>query len=554
MLPAMLAAVCLHSAGAQEGPPRRGPAGAAGRSAREPALVLSLKSYDVLKEDLGYLFQASGQPQAAALLDGLLHVVTRGRGPAGLDTSRPLGAMIQDLEAEPLPLLFVPVSDEEQALALLSQLLPVEKTAGEIFRVSARRPFFVKLAGRWAFAALKPEQLQVLPPDPLVILGSGSREHHLALTVRVQALPSSLRQTVEAGLLSLQNQEVVRRPGQSSEHHHGQLAGQRLSSQVTIPSIRRFLAEGKEVRLGVSLSRPERRAVIDLTATAIPGSESARSFKEIEGTTSRFGFLLDGRPALALSLSLPLGDLLAQSLGELLYTARARNPSAGGTPEGRWLGRLLEMIDANVRSGRLEGVFVLRVQSPERLSIVAAGRLLRAQELNELIDEISRRASPLSEAVDIQPGVATHKGAPVHRVRLRAAPQEWRRAFGPEPTLHLAFAADLAFLALGGDSLGDVKWALDAATSPRNLGRRQPPFLFELRAGQLLPFAGALAGERRRLLEESLARDDRLSLAIEAIPDGSRLRIELEEGWLRLLGTAFQRSPGRAPGAAGRLR
>ena len=87
------------------------PAARAGAAEAKPVAVVSFAGYDALKKDLGFIGEISGTPELAQAAEGMLAIVTRFQGLAGLDKTKPIGAAIfLSEEKKPSGYLFIPVA------------------------------------------------------------------------------------------------------------------------------------------------------------------------------------------------------------------------------------------------------------------------------------------------------------------------------------------------------------------------------------------------------------------------------------------------------------
>ena len=63
-------------------------------AAMQNLAVVSISGYDELKRDVGFLGTIAGNPNIAATAEAMITMLTQGQGLAGLDTTKPFGAVV----------------------------------------------------------------------------------------------------------------------------------------------------------------------------------------------------------------------------------------------------------------------------------------------------------------------------------------------------------------------------------------------------------------------------------------------------------------------------
>ena len=125
----LLGVCCLRAAGAES-------ANGAKRLA-----VVSLAAYDELLGSLELAGKLSGRPKLAKGLQGMVTVMTQGRGLAGLDTTRPWAIVIQADGASRGGYACLPVDDLESFLEVLDLYAEqIEDLGDGVHKVKGKRP------------------------------------------------------------------------------------------------------------------------------------------------------------------------------------------------------------------------------------------------------------------------------------------------------------------------------------------------------------------------------------------------------------------------------
>ena len=130
-------------------------------------------------------------------MDGLLALVTQCKGLAGIDKTRPWGAIVQASgEADFSGYVFVPVTDFKQALGLLELYSTVDPEGG-VYKLTpkdGKKVSYVKQQGAWAFFADKPELLAHCDADPVALLGNLKKDYIVGGRIFLANVPEGLRE------------------------------------------------------------------------------------------------------------------------------------------------------------------------------------------------------------------------------------------------------------------------------------------------------------------------------------------------------------------------
>jgi hypothetical protein len=124
--------------------------------------------------------------------------------------------------------------------------------------------------------------------------------------------------------------------------------------------------------------------------------------------------------------------------------------------------------------------------------------------------------------------------------------------FGRRHGVRLAFGDDVIALTMGGNSPQRIKWLVDNIGAPSLSRSAAVPLVYELSCGKVLDALDSLENDFGRIAEvgairrRCFARDDRIGLRLERRDDGLRIRLQLEEGYLRFMSEAAASGIGKA--------
>ena len=159
-------------------------------AAMEPLAIVTLSGYDEILKDVKFVGSMAGQPQAVQQLEMMLQMFTQNKGLAGLDKTRPLGALVLSDGADFQGVLCVPVTDSGALLEVLEPFGITAQDQGDgtqSLSVGGTR-LFLRSQGPWAYISPMPQSLQNLPDDPGTYFASLAKQYDIGIRVMVQNL------------------------------------------------------------------------------------------------------------------------------------------------------------------------------------------------------------------------------------------------------------------------------------------------------------------------------------------------------------------------------
>jgi hypothetical protein len=517
-------------------------------AAMQTTAVLSITSYDNLHDDLGYLFQAAGQPQLMQMVDGLVVQMTMGKGLVGLDTSRPLGAVFQSDGQQVVPLVYLPISDAPALLELLKAVFPDQQRLEEgLYQLTGPVQVFLRLEGGFGFAALSRDHLAGTLPDPAEFISQSAKQYDLALTVNLENLPEVYRQMLLMQVQASVEKAAVRNDSESD----AQFRGRQLSAKLTATIASRLIEQGREVALGFRLSEKDKNLVVELALEAQPDSELANDLQPLSNVSSRFASLIEPNALMTFAMTCDLSDTLHETLQPLLVEAQTETLAKLAVSErlkteadrqkaSEIATRLFGVALATVDARQLDSVVTMRQSADGTITVVGTGHFAQPEQIDVAFqDAVALAIKNKNPHIDnISLNVATHKGLAIHSLEPKVVDEETKRILGEQPRLHLAFGNNATFFAVGQDSLASIERAIDSADAPAGDEYRGTPLMVQMAIAPWIELAAKTAPADRYLdlARESFSTDDRLRFALEGMPNGLRLRLELQEGFIRFMG------------------
>jgi len=526
-----------------------------------PIAVVSISGYDELMGDLGMIGKLGGTPELAKMVEGLIAMGTGGRGLAGLDKAKPLGAVVY-VDGEDFPVIgFVPVTNLKSLLGALAGAVGEAKDAGDgVYEITAgQTPLFVKEKGGWAFVASEKELLGKAPADPMKLLAGMEKKYDLAARISVKDLPEHVR-TMISGLIQMGAQQALeKQPGETDEQHalRVKLAQQSLEQTV------KQLNDLDTVLLGLNIDQKTKTAYFDLVITAKEGTETAKEAALAAKVESDMLGCLLPDAALTIRATGPITDsdrtsgkeMLTQAKQNLLKQLEDQGLSDEQVKKAKeLLDELFTLIEEGLDTKKMDLAASL-VLKADALSLLVGASVPDGAKLEAWVKKLVKAVQEEEPAVEnhVKLNAETYEGVNLH-VASAPLPTDTREAeklskiVGPELDIVLGTGPKAVYLAVGQDAEKLLKKAI--SESKRKAGTSVIPMEMSLSLGKLLQFileVGEDQGPQERMVLQTLTKmlaknagKDHITIRATAIPNGSQIRFELEEGILGVLGALPQ--------------
>lgn len=514
-----------------------------GQSAK-PVLVASLAGSDEVLSDILYLTESAGVGDFGRFAALMASPYT-----APLDKSRPTGVCVTLAGEDDVRVLsFLPVKDLKMLLMTLEeQIGKPEDVGGGVLKVAGDRPapMFIKEADGWAFIANRKEHLEDLPKDPVALLDGLDKKYTLAVRVNVGNIPAGLREMavnqLEQGLQDRVAQET------NSE----QAEAMRKLGGLAVKSISQVIQETDHLTLGWEVDKNGKKTYLDLNFTAREGTDLAKEMDLIkEGKSSFAGFLLPdaamtfhghgtSSDAEVEQITALLTQLRGQAMKGIEQDGNLANDEERQTAKAI-INQLLDVADATVKAASTDCGAAL-VLKPGELGFVAGGFVADGEKLADAIKKLAGLAAKKDPNF---PGVnfdaEKYEGVTFHtaKIPLRNANEQVRTILGEPMELVIGTGKTSAYVAFGKDPSRLLKNVLDASSS--GSGKQLPPSQLRLSLAPILAFvAAADSNPKVKAAMEAAnanAGSDTISVTATPIKNGCAVRLEIEDGVLKVVG------------------
>ncbi len=477
--------------------------------AGKPLVIVSFAGYNALRGQIDAVGKLVGNPKLADTLELILTQATQGKGPAGLDKTRPWGAaiLVNGREKGFDELLgslfaFVPVTDLKQLMALGPDPMtgrPLVPGPDGVYEIKVPgKSFFVVQKGAWAFVANDREVFKSVPADPASLLGDLPKQYTLACRISMKNLPQALRNTVNMQLQnSIQAWRMVMRMNTDNEEGYAAL----------MPTLQRFVTQLSqlfkdldEVLVGVSIDQTHNTANVDLRLTANAGSVTAKKFSQVkDATTVLSGFALpDAAVTANWAFTLDDNDLdeAKQTLARFHASINRELDNSDDLNKDQvkvakdLVSDLLGVAEKTLEGKKVDYALTVLLK-PRASTFLAGGLIVDGNQLDKvlkrLVAEIAKDDAEFGKLIKLDAEV--HEGAHLHVATIPVKSRELADLVGDEIEVAAGIAADRVYVGAGHDA---VKLLKDAISKSKAAGSKPIPAVRISVAGT--PIAKFVAG------------------------------------------------------------
>ncbi|MDX1947458.1 MAG: hypothetical protein SFU86_18800 [Pirellulaceae bacterium] len=513
----------------------------------KPVAVISMASVDETLADVGYLTTVTGMEDAGKMVRLFGAALT-----SGMDKKRPAGAFVVPLAGEFPTVAFIPVTDLKQLLTIHKEYIGEPSDEGDgVQKVGLSRTAFIKEQNGWVFIAESKDHLVDLPADPSKLLGDLPTRYNLAGKVLVQNIPQEFRQMVideiKFGLERGLDAPAIGRGDRDSIEQ---------AARTSLAQIERYLNEAEEVSLGWAIDAPTRRTYIDINVIAREGTALAKQMSQQTAMKSNFAGLKLPQASVTINIATKVAEAdLAQIKGMIggirEQLTRRIDDDPNLAPDKRGvakdiLGQLFDHLEKSWSSGVADGGAALVLEA-ESINLVAGGLSADGKELEAILKKVADLAKNEPNFPAIQFNAGKHGNVDLHKLSapIPAHEAEARNFLGEKLDVVIGTGPKAVYLAAGKSGESLLKSALDR--TPAAAETPIPPMQVEVALLPLLKFLSSVDDnpelpEVIALLEQT--GNDRLLITSQPLPRGGQVRIELQEGLLRIIGKLVERFSG----------
>jgi hypothetical protein len=522
-----------------------------------PLLVVNIASVERVLKQADVAFESAGRVELSETIGSALERVNDLKG---LDRNQPLGLLVYLQGITPQVVGFAPVENLDNLLKTI-ELGPVttKKTAEDRIEIAGpRQTLYGKLQRGYAFVSNTEEALDHEFGDPAKFTAKLSAVYDISASINLKTLPPITRDLF-LGFIRSQTEINLQRRDSEPE---GAYRIRKADGLRNLEFIEMLLSQGEELTVGWSVSPTDRSAALEAIALATPESELASNFNQLYSVKSQFANLIKDTSKFPLVASMSWKiDKSGQKFMKELFTgvemelgkqlAKASSSSGTGTATSSdatteaALHDLLDVLRETAQAGHFDfaAQFVGEPGSP--FVLLGGLKVTNGDKLSTALADIVTRLKSNAELAETQTNAAEHKGVRLHRIQPKRMGEAEERLYGAKPSFYLGAGGKSFWFAFGGDNaLVELRKAIDIVDRPVADTVASVPFQFVMNFSRWMEIFGAGGGSDGFASRAKSAFDkggDTLRIDVKPLDNGMRLRVQLDEAFLRLLGQEIGR-------------
>jgi hypothetical protein len=530
----------------------------------KPLVTVSFAGYDKLKANIGMIGQLGGNPKLGDSLEAMLKGKTQGKGLAGLDAKRPW-CVVYSPDGGPLgtSYLFLPVTDLKQLVEVAKTnpvLANAIKADGDVYEIKSpgpQPPLYIQQKGEWAVCTMMRDGLAKAPADPLKLLGDLPKKYDIAVRVSVKDIPVPLREQMLAGLKM--RAAMFPQPGGGGMTPLGGMMG----AGEGVQQLTDLLNDLDEVLVGVNVDPSTNKTYLDVELTAKADTKLAKDFAGIKPAKSKFtGFDLP-EAAVTLRKTVPISDADAAKAKTMLTTVHR---SFVGEIENQGLSDdqlalakqaaddVLDVLQKTIDSKKNDGGMAL-VLEPAAATLVAGGQIAEGAKLEGLLKKLVEADSDATKQIKLN--TDKHEGVRFHTLTVPTPEPKLVPLVGDTLEIVIGIGDDRVLLAAGRNAAKTLKKVIDQ--SKAGTDKESMPFEMKASVSKIVKFLAAVAEDDGAKMKLAMAAGivgqagdkDHVVITGSPIPQGMRVRVEIEEGLLKAMASMAQMAVGVPPPPGG---
>lgn len=528
----------------------------------KPVVVVGFSGIDRLWEDADFLGDLAGVSHFSDNLKQMLSAQTGdAQGVPGVASGRPLGLAVQTNGADFIVAGYLPVADLQKTIDWLkTRGIEVERQ-GSAYRADLPngQSVFVEQKGDWAIIGAAEDALSRATANPPKELDQLMATYDIGVSLYISNVPPMWKQLGVAMFQQGIQTAMEQQPNQSDE----EFAAQKAMVQRSFQELQVAVNELDRILVGFNIDPKARVISLDIETTALPGTESAKTVALNKNLQTHLAGFVVKDATLVLRETAKTGprgiaqfkDMMSQY--EDMIASQLEKDKKLKKREKELLKKLfstmLSSLAETVEKEQLD--FALSMELGEKnCEGVMAMTLLGAKDLESTVADILQRAAKDEPdfAKALKLNAETYKGVQFHVIELSAdamddAPQSIKDILGTKAAAVLGFGDKLVCAAFGPDSVSALKTAIDQSGSAVPV---EKVLEFHLAVKPLIQFVQVVAseewGDEERQFAEQLITSagdkDRVTMDAVLLENGSRVRVELQEGVLTVLAQVIMKA------------
>ncbi|WP_397569317.1 hypothetical protein [Schlesneria sp. T3-172] len=519
-----------------------------------PLMVFNVASLQRLRDHADLMFESAERADLTERVDQW--TVETLKETKGIDRRRPFGMMTYlntDEFIRPMGISYIPIENLDEALQTLAYdsgtISPVE---GEPDRFDIRYGESFTLRTRYLNEYLfmvgpdgSKSALDLRFPDPAKLTAKLSDRYDIAASVLIKTIPPGMKLL---GLEAVKNQAIANLQ-QRDDEPESVYRLRRANGEAWVDILDKVVNYGEEFTIGGQLDPATKHAVIELDISGTSDSKLAKLFQNMTGKRTYFGNLVANPSTFTMSVSWQMEEKQRKQFVTYFEAAQrdlVKNASSDQADElAKLLDPIFQTLMASAETGHIDAFAQLTGMEQENFVLMAGIKVSTSRNLpsqiTQLLEFLQENSNGNEILLKLDPDAERIESLPVHRLPVESPNEESQRLFGESPQLYIYTTPQALWLSFGGElALDALKEAVAQVALPQTSqkGRNRIPFQFVTHAKNWLTAADSEnpSGFTERAEASFDSDNDAMTLEFRPTDRGVKLRLELESGFLGLMG------------------
>jgi hypothetical protein len=532
----------------------------------EPIVVVSLPSANELTANVDFLAQLGGQgtpSMPSMMLNGVVS------GFKSLDKSKPIGIALMNKGGDFTPMVFAPDANAKELADILANfhltMAPAVDDGGVLkATMMTGQEIFLRDQSGWTFATMSKDA--TLPSDPGKLLSGLSAEYCIGARVYLKNIPPETRKSAMDTIKMYLS--IAAQAQRQQDNPLSALGANNMDMQVE--AIQKLLNEADQFTIGWKLDRQAKSTLLDLTFTALPGSQLDQDMQQLTKAKTNFaGFLMPDAAMTGNFASVCSQQEIDQGVATLTQLKQKMDEAIDkdmDLPDDKARAQVksvvqqfYDVLQKTVKSGKSDGGLAVQM-GPDKLQAAMGGYVADGPGLEKAVKnliELAKGEPKFTEMATVKFDVETHRDVKFHQVSVKLPPDaddKAKQIFGDAVDVYLGIGPDSVYVGVGRGSLDLVKSVIDSSAG--QLNKSIPPFQMSIALGPIIQFAAAVNQGNTKLpmIAQVFATEkgkDHILLSAKPISNGVTYRFEVESGILDAVQQIAKMAMGGAGGSGG---
>ena len=534
----------------------------------KPIVIINFASVERILQDIDLVFELADRPEIAEIASASLANVN---DLEGIDQNKNLGVEVflkTGLLPQPVFVSYLPVSKIRSFIETLEALIPGDEERikkdtkrDDIYIIDGRRgESMIRLQDDYAHMLFRggetDETLDMIISrdfgNPAQSFQTLTNDYDLAVKLDFSAIPELMRTTFLGFFRTAIETQLQQRDNETEAAYELR----RMSGKQNLESIEYMLNEAQELVFGARVDQEQKQGNIDILIKARPNSDLARDIKNVPGKASYFS-VITSRENLPVAVSMSMNvarrdrntylnflTYAEKQLAEKLLTEEER------LQKNHSVQQFFAPIKSVIDKGHMD-LFAQLVSTPsKKFALIGGMKVSPSTNLPAaLLDLVNRVDQRGGDGVKIYTNAETVQGIALHQLQpnVKTADDKQNRFLGGVPSLYVGADSQVIWFAMGTEiavgALNEAIEQINNASPEARKEQRTAPFQAEFHMRPWLSLFSEAEIDQSGIMKifdgAFQKNNDLILITTQPLETGIRTRIQVDEGYLKLLGISI---------------